>query len=158
MKIGVLSDTHLHGVTKEFKGIYNSLLADKDLILHVGDLVSTEVVDYLSSKNFHGVHGNMDPVEVKNRLPGKKVVTLGPYRVGLIHGWGSSSGLEDRILFEFQGVDVIVYGHSHRPANHVRGGVLLFNPGTATGFSSSRVHSIGILELEGTIRGEIVAV
>jgi hypothetical protein len=53
-------------------------------------------------------------------------------------------------------VDVIVYGHSHRAMNEVVQGVLLFNPGTASGFSSSGVHSIGILECGDTVKGEII--
>jgi hypothetical protein len=98
----------------------------------------------------------MDPQDVKRRLPGKKIIELGPYRLGLIHGWGAASGIEDRILNEFQAVDVIVYGHTHCAANHVRDGVLFFNPGTASGFSSSGLHSIGVLELDETIHGSIL--
>jgi len=66
--------------------------------------------------------------------------------------------LEDRILPLFNGVDVIVYGHSHIASNHMRDGVLFFNPGTATGYSSSGVHSIGVLELGDAVRGEILTV
>ena len=156
MKIGVLSDTHLRGVTKGLREIYNKYLSDKDLILHAGDVVSTEIVDFLSQKDFKGVYGNMDPIEVQERLAAKSVIELGPYRIGLIHGWGASSGLEDRIWPEFQNVDVIVYGHSHHAANHLRNDVLLFNPGTATGFSSSGTHSIGVLEIDRTIHGKIL--
>ncbi len=98
----------------------------------------------------------MDPIEVQERLTAKSVIELGPYRIGLIHGWGAYAGLEDRIWAEFQNVDVIVYGHSHHAANHLRDDVLLFNPGTATGYSSSGIHSIGVLELDRTIRGKII--
>jgi putative phosphoesterase len=156
MKIGVLSDTHLRGVNKAIRDIYDIYLSDKDLIVHAGDVVSTEVVDFLSRKSFQGVHGNMDPLEVKRQLPGKKVIKLGDYRLGLIHGWGAAPGIEDRIMNEFQAVDVIVYGHTHFAANHLREGVLFFNPGTATGFSSSGLHSIGVLELDQTIHGNII--
>jgi len=77
--------------------------------------------------------------------------------VGLIHGWGPAEGLEDRILSVFSDVDIIVYGHSHVPANHIREGILLFNPGTATGYSATGEHSIGILRLEKEeARGEII--
>jgi len=158
MKIGVISDTHLRGITGDFREIYDKYLSDKDVILHAGDFVSTDVVDFLSKKEFHGVRGNMDPVEVKVMLPSKKIVEIGNYRIGLIHGWGPSSGLEDRIWPEFRGVDVIVYGHSHHAVNYVREGVLVFNPGTATGFSSNGTHSIGAFELGDTIRGEIIRI
>jgi putative phosphoesterase len=155
-RIGVISDTHLRAVTNTFMEIWDQYLCDKDVIVHAGDIVSTDIIEFLSRKDFHGVHGNMDPVEVKALLPRKKVIELGPYRLGLIHGWGASASLEDGILEEFENVDIIVYGHTHHAASHNREGVLLFNPGTATGFASSGIHSIGILELDHIIRGEII--
>lgn len=156
VKIGVLSDTHLHQVTDEFIAIYDRYLSDMDLVLHAGDVVSPNVVDFLNGKNFHGVCGNMDPADVKELLPEKKILNLAGYRLGLTHGWGQSDGLEDRILPLFQNVDIIVYGHSHIASNHVRDGILFFNPGTATGYSASGAHSIGVLELGETVRGEII--
>jgi putative phosphoesterase len=133
-------------------------LSDKDVILHAGDVVSPDIIHFLNAKNFHGVYGNMDPREVKQFLPDKKVINLGDYRIGLIHGWGGSDGLEDRILPLFNGVDVITYGHSHLASNHIRDGVLFFNPGTATGYCSSGAHTIGVLELGDAIQGKIITV
>ena len=156
MKIGVISDTHLRRVSGEFKDIFKKYLADKDLILHAGDIVSEEIIDFLADRNVHAVYGNMDPIEVRVRLPEKSVVEAGPYRIGLIHGWGPSAGLEDRIAGEFNDVDAVVYGHSHMAVNHLRNGVLYFNPGTATGYASSGIHSIGVLEVEDTITGRII--
>ena len=158
IKIGVLSDTHLHRVTDDLKSIYDRYLRDKDYILHTGDYVSHEVVDYLDHGNFHGVSGNMDSVEVKDRLPWKTVVTFGTFRIGLIHGWGSSSGLEETIRSEFEGVDAIVYGHSHRARNQVRNGLLMFNPGTAIGYSSKGEHTIGVLAIDDRIEGKIIRI
>jgi len=158
MRVGVLSDTHLRGVSKAFGDMCDQFLGDVDVILHAGDFVSAEVVELLCGRDFHGVHGNMDPIEVKTILPKKKVVELGPYRIGLIHGWGTSDGLEDRVWSEFQNTDVIVYGHSHRSANHIKNGVLFFNPGTATGFSYSGIQSVGILDLDDTVHGEIIPI
>ncbi|HDZ23342.1 MAG TPA: YfcE family phosphodiesterase [Desulfobacteraceae bacterium] len=156
MKIGVISDTHLQRISGEFEDIFKKYLADKDMILHAGDIVSEEVIDFLKGRTVHAVYGNMDPFEVQRRLPGKTVVEAGPYRIGLIHGWGPSAGLEDRITSEFSDVDAVVYGHSHVAANHVRDGVLYFNPGTATGYASSGIHSIGVLEVGDTITGRII--
>ena len=156
VRIGVLSDTHLHRVTPDFKDIYEQYLSDVDLIMHAGDFTSPALVSFLSKRDFHGVHGNMDPAEIKAALPEQKVVEVGVYRVGLIHGWGSSVGLENRILDRFHNVDAIVYGHSHTAVNHVKGGVLLFNPGTATGYALSGGHTIGLLECGEVIRGEII--
>ena len=156
MRIGVLSDTHLHQVSKDFRDLLDRRFFDVDVLFHAGDYTSPVVVDFLSSKNFHGVYGNMDPFAIKEVLPEKKIVEIGGFRFGLIHGWGSPRGLEERVLAQFNDVDVIVYGHSHRALNEVVQGVLLFNPGTASGFSPSGVHTIGILDCGDTVTGEIV--
>jgi hypothetical protein len=156
MRIGVLSDTHLHRVSRDLREIMDHHLSQVDVLFHVGDYTSPVVMEFLSSKNFHGVHGNMDPVGIRAVLPEKKIVELGGFRFGLIHGWGSSAGLEEKILGQFTDVDVIVYGHSHKPVNDMVQGILLFNPGTASGYSSSGVHSIGILECGDTVKGEII--
>jgi len=158
VKIGVLSDTHLRRVTKAFKGIYGRFLSDVDVILHAGDFVSEEIVAYLQNKPFHGVHGNMDPIEVKRQLPEKRIIEFGSYRLGLIHGSGPKGDLDVRVAAEFQNVDVIVFVHSHRPENRQRNGVCLFNPGTAAGYTSSGFNSIGILTLDDTIHGEILRI
>jgi putative phosphoesterase len=158
MRIGVLSDTHLRRVGRDFKIIYDQYLRDVDIILHAGDFTASDVVVFLSKKPFHGVQGNMDSLEVKVSLPEKKVIEVGGYRIGLIHGWGSSEGLEERITGEFHGVDAIVFGHSHKPANHLREGILFFNPGTTTGFSSKGIHTLGILECSDVLHGEIIAI
>ena len=156
MRIGVLSDTHLHRVSRDLREILDHHLSQVDVLFHVGDYTSPVVMEFLSSKNFHGVYGNMDPLGIRAVLPEKKIVELGGFRFGLIHGWGSSAGLEEKVLGQFTDVDVIVYGHSHKPMNDVVQGVLLFNPGTASGYSSSGVHSIGILECGDTVKGEII--
>ena len=156
IRIGVISDTHLKGITRDFEEIYDRYLSDKDLVLHAGDIVSTEVVAFLARGNFKGVHGNMDPPEVRKMLPGRRVLELGSFRLGLIHGDGSSRGLEERVRRQFRHVDAIVYGHSHRAVCHMKDGILMFNPGTATGFSFTGRHSIGVLELDDAIRGEII--
>lgn len=156
MKIGVLSDTHLYEVNGAFQEIFDRYLSGADMILHAGDYVGEEIVLFLEQGNFHGVQGNMDSPDIKQSLPDRRIIRIGPFRVGLVHGWGSSRGLEDRVLREFEPVDVLVYGHSHTPANHVRQGVHLFNPGTATGFAAKGDHSIGMLHIDSEIRGEII--
>ena len=158
MKIGVLSDTHLRRSEGDLRLIFDRYLADVDWIFHAGDYVASDIIAFLSRKPFHGVQGNMDSLEVKMSLPEKKVIEIEGCRIGLIHGWGSGEGLESRIMEEFRDVDAVVYGHSHKPANHVREGVLLFNPGTVTGFSPRGVHTLGILECGDTLHGEIIQI
>ena len=158
MKIGVLSDTHLYQVSQELIHIYDTHLSHVDMIIHAGDIVSPNIIDFLEKNVFHGVQGNMDPLETKALLPEKKVVVVGRHRLGIVHGWGAASGIEARILPLFENVDAIIYGHSHIAANHVKDGVLFFNPGTATGHSNVGLNSIGILEISETIQGRIIPV
>jgi hypothetical protein len=100
----------------------------------------------------------MDPAEIKGQLPGKRVMAFGPYRLGLIHGSGPKGSIEERVLAEFQNVDIVVFGHSHRPENRQRDGVFLFNPGTAAGYMPSGFNTIGIITLDETIHGEIIRI
>jgi putative phosphoesterase len=158
MKIGVISDTHLQEVTPELVRIYEQHFSDVDMLLHAGDLVSMDIVDFLSQKPFHVVQGNMDCRAIKDRFAEKEVIQANRFRLGLIHGWGSPFGIEKRIRPEFGEVHAIVYGHSHRSANHIRSGVLFFNPGTACGFAVPGSHSIGILDIAEDIKGTIIGV
>lgn len=158
MRIAVMSDTHLRRMSDRFKDLLERYLLDTDVVFHVGDFTSPSIVEYLSERPFYGVCGNMDPFEIKSELPETRVVELGGHRFGLIHGWGPPEGLEERVMRCFTDVDVVVYGHSHTAVNHVKGGVLVFNPGTACGQSAGDFHSVGILECEQTVRGEIVRV
>jgi len=151
-----LSDTHLSQVTKALKRIFDQHLTGVDIIIHAGDVVSSEVIDFLAKKELRAVSGNMDPPDLRERLPVKDVFQLGAYRFGLIHGWGPAAGIEGRVRGQFNNVDMIIYGHSHHPANHERDGVRYFNPGTATGFSSAGLNSIGMIEIGETLHAEII--
>jgi putative phosphoesterase len=158
MKIGVISDTHLQEVTSELVRMYEEHFSAVDMLLHAGDLVSMDIVDFLSQKPLHIVQGNMDCRAIKDRFAEKEVIQVNGFRLGLIHGWGSPVGIEKRIRPEFGEVHAIVYGHSHRSANHIRDGVLFFNPGTACGFALPGSHSIGILDIAEEIQGTIIRV
>ena len=54
--------------------------------------------------------------------------------VGVVHGDSPRLPTVQRAVAEFvdQEVDVIVFGHSHRPLRRLDGEVLLFNPGSPT--------------------------
>jgi uncharacterized protein len=156
MKIGVLSDTHLNQATRPLKTILETYFRDADLILHAGDMVALPVYDFLQSWPIEAVQGNMDDWNLKSLLPARRTLTLGGFHIGLAHGWGPPGGLEDRLLSEFSGINCLVYGHSHKPANHWVNGVLCFNPGSASGIGFSGKPTIGLLHLTSEIRGEII--
>jgi len=158
MKIGVISDTHLKEVNSHLIAIFSNYFSDADMIIHAGDLISEKIVDFLSQKPVHIVHGNMDNLEIKKRFPNKKILEIHGFRLGLIHGWGAPFGIEKRIRPEFDDVHAIIYGHSHKSANHSDNGIIFFNPGTATGFNMSGSHSIGIININDEIRPTIIRV
>ena len=159
MKIGVLSDTHLTRVTPELKRLFQTHFADVDLILHAGDMVDLPVYEFLHSLAVEAVQGNMDSGNLKAILPVKKTLTFGDYKIGLIHGWGPAGGLEDRLRPEFSGIDCLVYGHSHKPANHWSDGILFFNPGSASGIGVFGKPTIGFIHIDDSgLKGEIIEI
>lgn len=135
MILGVLSDTHLRDAHARLEAVLRGPLGPADVLIHAGDFTGEEVLDYLESvdsRPFFGVAGNMDSPGIRARLPDRRVLELGGYRIGLAHGWGAPAGLAGRLLAAFsEPLDILVFGHSHRPSQEWRGSRLLLNPGSA---------------------------
>lgn len=154
-RIGVISDTHQREPEAELGKRLAQVWGEVDLILHAGDLVNISVLDAFEAPEVLAVAGNMDDYVVSQSLPFKRIITVEDKNIGLIHGWGSPMGLAGRVMKEFDGVDAIVFGHSHRPTNTVKNGVLLFNPGSyGSGFMGS--GTVGVLTVANDITGEII--
>ena len=147
MKIGVISDTHLSKPNPALYRLTEGIFADVSIVLHAGDLTRLAILEAFSSKEVIAVSGNMDRHDVTAKFPPKEIITIAGYSIGLIHGWGSPWGIEDKII----------YGHTHKPANHIRDGVLMFNPGSFSGsFLLGRNPSVGILTVDDGVRGKII--
>lgn len=131
-------------------------LAPVDMILHAGDLVAPALLHVFGECPVHGVRGNMDPVSPG--VPVKKVLRVGGFNIGLIHGWGPPEGIEARVLAEFPDtpLDCLVYGHTHRPVCVRRNGILFLNPGSATDRRGADFHSVGLLNVGATLDGSIL--
>jgi uncharacterized protein len=159
VKIGVISDTHIPGLSRDIpKAVYDGF-KEVDLILHAGDLVEIKFLEKLRKiKKTVAVSGNMDSREVASVLRPKEIIEAGNYRIGLIHGWGPPEGLAQRMLLEFKAdrLDCIVFGHSHKPTNEIIKGILLFNPGSPTDKIFTAYSSYGILEITDKIAGKII--
>jgi len=159
LRIGVISDTHLtdSDEAQDFLlYLIESVLAPVDMILHAGDLVAPDLLSVFDSYPLHAVRGNMDPGT--QGVPLKKIIDVGGFTIGMIHGWGPPGGIEERAYGEFSSasLDCLVYGHSHRPACHRSDGVLFFNPGSATDRRNMAYHSVGLLEIGDDIQGTII--
>jgi hypothetical protein len=156
MKIGVLSDTHIRTMPLELENVLLKHLSDADIILHAGDVVEMEALKIFQSHELYLVTGNMDSGEIKEINPWKRVISVGAFKIGMIHGWGSPSGMEQRIQGEFEDVDCIVFGHTHNPFNRRIGKTLFFNPGSPTDKRFAKLNSLGVLTVNDVLLGEII--
>lgn len=160
MKIGVISDTH---VPDKARQIPQKILDDfktVDMIIHAGDLVEPGVLEQLRSvcPDVRAVFGNMDPFELRARLPKKEIIQAEKFRVGVAHGYGHPDNLIDLMKKEFKNdkVDLIIFGHSHKPFNEKIDNIHYFNPGSATDEIFAPCRSYGIIEIKDNITAKIV--
>lgn len=146
-RIGIISDTHGRlppEVLTHFDGV--------EMILHAGDVGSLDVMLELETlAPVRAVSGNVDGFEF-GHLPLRAVVELPPIRVGMVHGHlhggPSDRHLRLRQAFAADSVDMILYGHTHRPCLDDTTRPWVANPGSA---SQGRGHgrSLAILRLGG---------
>lgn len=161
MLIGVVSDTHFSSLAQGLPFLERLLAGpfrDVEMVLHAGDLINPNILDGFTDKPVFAVRGNLD--HGHPLLPIKRIVTVGNYRIGMMHGWGAPEGLAGRVLREFSEdrCDVLVFGHSHESYCQRHGDVLLFNPGSATDRRSAPHHTVGLVELSDSSNGRIVSV
>lgn len=126
MKILVFSDSH---------GYYNRILRilekheNVDMCIHCGDIVSdcTALEALLDIKLLY-VRGNNDsgssvPTELETEICGKKIfITHG-------HTYGVKAGTDNLRKKIKEGIDLVLYGHTHIPDTMYFGGGILLNPG-----------------------------
>ena len=155
MLVGVISDTH---------GFYDprvpSLLDGVAHVLHAGDIGKAGIVEQLSGiAPVTAVRGNNDRQGLESEYPEIETINLGGCCIYLTHivkvpKNGDAAGLA---IYSEQGVDVVVFGHSHMAFHESRGGLTFFNPGAAGKRRFKVVPSIGLLELEpGRVEGHIL--
>ncbi len=133
-RIGVLADTHIPTKAPTLPPRVYEVFQNVTHILHAGDLVSLDVIDTLERlAPVIAVRGNMDRRAVRDALPALKTVTFDRWRIGVTHDPGTLLGYSAlRALAEANHLDVVVYGHTHRPSIHWDGGRLFLNPGSPT--------------------------
>jgi len=84
---------------------------------------------------------------------------VGKFKIGLIHGYGAPKDIINTVRKEFDKVDVIVFGHSHKAINIKKDGIIFFNPGSPTDSIFAPYKSYGIIEVgDKTIEGKIVKI
>jgi hypothetical protein len=151
-----MSDTHLTSATGEFKALCSQYCDGADLLIHLGDWERVELLHFMEQYPLEAVAGNMDDHLIQQRLPAKKVIKAGNFRIGIIHGWGPPAAIRQRIGNEFTGVDAILFGHTHQPLLIREDGLLWFNPGSVFMGRGSPRKSIGVMHIGEQIEAEII--
>jgi uncharacterized protein len=148
VRVGVISDTH--GLLRPEA---LTALSGSDLIVHAGDVGGPEILESLSSlAPVHTVRGNNDREAWSRRLPETRTVEAGGVRLLIVHDVNALV-LDPRT----EGAQVVIAGHSHKPRNERRAGILYFNPGSAGPRRFSLPVTVGRLTIEhGQIAAEVV--
>jgi len=135
--IVVLSDTHIGDRAKALPVLLLERLKrlEPELILHAGDITAGFMLDELEKiAPLVAVRGNADSLN----LPLERVVEVGDFRIGLIHGHRFLSLNTQFLTLKAinMDVDVLVFGHTHRRCFEFRTShgrrVYLLNPGSPT--------------------------
>ena len=117
-RVIVLSDTH--GLLRPEVLAY---LTQADEVIHGGDINTQAIVDKLSEyAPLHIVRGNNDKDWAED-LPHSLTFTIEGVRFFLVHN-------KKAVPPDLSGVNVVIYGHSHKYACEERDGVLWLNPGS----------------------------
>ena len=155
MKVVILSDTHLSSMEGLDRRLIE-LVKKADAVIHAGDYTELGFFEELKeiSNSFYGVCGNMDSYELKDRLEPVLVIEFEGVRIGITHPieGGPPLWTRKRARGKFEGVDLVIYGHTHFPDESYEDGILCFNPGSATGAFPAFRKTYGVLEVKG---GEI---
>lgn len=130
MRVLIVSDTHRQN---------NSYLealkqeAPIDMVVHCGDAEGSE---YMISE------GAGCPVEIVmgnndffSELPREREFRIGSYLVWLTHGHNYYVSMGNETIKKEaidRGVDIVMYGHTHKPVVDIEKGIIAINPGSLT--------------------------
>jgi uncharacterized protein len=139
MKIGVISDTHGYldpQVSNLFRGV--------DHILHGGDVGSHALI--LELEQIAPVTAVLGNTDSDPQLKETEVVVL-EGRKFLVHHIVNVQSIEENLrrrIFQ-EDIDVVVFGHTHRPYCEMLGKTLYFNPGYAGKKRFNQARSVALL-------------
>lgn len=134
IRLGVVSDTHASAQPSRRSFDFVAEFFERarvDLILHAGDAGHVSVLETLEAvAPVVTVRGNADPLDLIERLPDHVSIASGNRTVLLLHGHHGKTALTAARAAAAPGIDLIVFGHSHRPLIEKEGETILFNPGS----------------------------
>jgi len=162
-RLAIIGDTHI----RSFEELPMEMIMEiknSDWVIHTGDYISPDLIKELvriKKDKFKGVYGNADPTSVRDLVPSKELLVISGMKIGITHpaSGGSSSITENRVISQFQNMDVdlIIFGHTHEPLIEYNDKILLVNPGKGYLESESFGPSttMAIVFIDDKIRGEI---
>ena len=122
MIIGVISDTHGLLRPEAIAALHGS-----DHIIHAGDIGDPEILGKLGKiAPVTAVRGNVDRGAWAKKIPATDVLEADGVSIYLLHVLQELDLKPEAAEFA-----AVVCGHSHRPHQEIRRGVLYFNPGSA---------------------------
>jgi len=133
----VVSDMNVPYKINDIPDQFKSLLIPNKVqhVLSLGNNGSKESYDWLKglSNNFHAVKGEFDE---NQNFPETKVITIGGFKIGMIHGhqvvpWGDLEALSS--IQRQLGCDILLSGHTHNNSVNVFNGKYFINPGSISG-------------------------
>ena len=134
----VLSDTH-----GKLPPDHDAIVAEADVVLHAGDIGSDAILERLEAgPPLHIIGGNNDRDGRCGDLPTLMTFDLLGLRVLMVHEIADAP--DDRSEF-----DLIVYGHSHRPALEQKKRQLTLNPGSYACPRFGVPASYAVLQVDG---------
>lgn len=131
----LLADTHIPARARRLPDAVLEAVDSADIVVHAGDWVDVTTLDLIEARSarFHGVYGNNDGGELRERLPEVARLVVDGLRFAVVHETGPARRREERMDEAFPDTDVLVFGHSHIPWDTVTpGGMRLLNPGSPT--------------------------
>lgn len=130
MKVLIVSDTH--GRNSGYLDLLEN--SEKmDMVIHCGDVEGSEyLISESSGCKTVIVQGNNDYF---SDLPREMIVKLGKYKALVTHGHAYYVNMGHEHLVreaKKRKVDMVIYGHTHRPVITKENGILVLNPGSLT--------------------------
>ena len=127
MRVLIVSDTH-----RKNDNYFDVLKWEQpDLVIHCGDAEGSEyALEQAADCPVQIVLGNNDFFSC---LPRDLELQLGTYKVWVTHGHNYYVSMGNEHIkreARARGMDMVFYGHSHRPVVEESGGVIAVNPGS----------------------------
>jgi uncharacterized protein len=148
MRVGVISDTHGLLRPEALEALRGS-----EHIIHAGDIGAPEIIRELEKlAPVTAIRGNVDVQDWARKFPETEVVELAGKTIYILHDVNALD-LNPRAA----GFAAVISGHSHKPKQEMRDGVLYLNPGSAGPRRFRLPISIARLDLrEGVLQAEVI--